>query len=173
MRSTLLNQGAFAKVRASTTTRSSLLLIVALFFCSSLVENCKAFQAPPLLAINNKNSILQVQPQGIPTQPVSSLKISRGDEESINPNDLETPEERKRRMEMVRQVQKSFYGQVNVRGERHMSVKSEKTSTVLKNVPLWRVQWTELPGYQNILNCHVAHYTRKFCNLFVWIVCIA
>ena len=85
------------------------------------------------------------------------------EEESINPNDLETPEERERRMEMVRQIQKSFYGDeaVTEEGQRKLAVKSDKSSTVLQNVPLWRVQWVELPGYQNILNCHVAHYTRK------------
>lgn len=33
---------------------------------------------------------------------------------------------------------------------------------IIDNLPLWRVQWTELPGYQNELNVHVAHYTHMF-----------
>ncbi|KAI2503461.1 ATP-dependent protease La (LON) substrate-binding domain [Fragilaria crotonensis] len=77
---------------------------------------------------------------------------------SINPNDLETPEEREERMRLVRKIQDSFY-----RGDSEgLVVPSSDDTTVLENVPLWRVQWTELPGYQNVLNCHVPHYTHMF-----------
>jgi hypothetical protein len=38
----------------------------------------------------------------------------------------------------------------------------ETDFTIIKNLPLWRVQWTELPGSQNILNVHVPHYTNMF-----------
>jgi Lon protease-like protein len=72
---------------------------------------------------------------------------------AANPNDLVSPEERDQRMELVRQIQKSFYvGEEGV----------EFQGTTLENLPLWRVQWTELPGYQNVLNCHVPHYTHMF-----------
>lgn len=75
---------------------------------------------------------------------------------SINPNDLETPEERHQRMELVKKLQKSFY-------------KDEAGITVhectIENLSLWRVQWTELPGFQNVLNCHVAHYTHMFMKI--------
>jgi Lon protease-like protein len=77
---------------------------------------------------------------------------------SFNPNDLETPAEREERMRLVRKIQDSFY-----RGESEgLVVPSNDDTTVLENVPLWRVQWTELPGYQNVLNCHVPHYTHMF-----------
>ena len=77
---------------------------------------------------------------------------------SFNPNDLETPEERKERMLLVRKIQDSFY----LGESESLVVPSCDDITVLENVPLWRVQWTELPGYQNILNCHVPHYTHIF-----------
>ena len=75
----------------------------------------------------------------------------------INPNDLESEEERERRMELVRQIQKSFYSD--------SSGIQKNTNGTLTDVPLWRVQWTELPGYQNVLNCHVAHYTHMFQSI--------
>lgn len=87
-------------------------------------------------------------------------------DESINPNDLETPEERKRRMEMVRQIQKSFYQQGDEESTtRTTAISSPNCNTILEELPLWRVQWTELPGYQNMLNVHVAHYTHMFHSI--------
>jgi len=77
------------------------------------------------------------------------LKMS----DSNNLNDLETPEERQLRMKLVKQIQKSFY--MNETG-------ILKQGHILQEVPLWRVQWTELPGFQNVLNCHVPHYTHMF-----------
>jgi len=76
---------------------------------------------------------------------------------SINPNDLESPEERARRMEMVRQLQKTFYSEE--------TGITKDTDGVFEDVPLWRVQWTELPGYQNVLNVHVPHYTHMFMKV--------
>ena len=59
-------------------------------------------------------------------------------------------------MEMIKQIQKAFYSD-------EQAIKApEKGCTVMKQVPLWRVQWTELPGFQNILNVHVPHYTNMF-----------
>eukprot|EP00562_Extubocellulus_spinifer_P009499 CAMPEP_0178492936 /NCGR_PEP_ID=MMETSP0696-20121128/12205_1 /TAXON_ID=265572 /ORGANISM="Extubocellulus spinifer, Strain CCMP396" /LENGTH=519 /DNA_ID=CAMNT_0020120897 /DNA_START=44 /DNA_END=1599 /DNA_ORIENTATION=- len=90
----------------------------------------------------------------------SSSSSSSDDSPQINPNDLESDEERRRRMTLVRQIQKSFYSD----GSSSSSTGIQKNSTkgMVTNVPLWRVQWTELPGYQNVLNCHVAHYTHMF-----------
>ena len=79
---------------------------------------------------------------------------------SINPNDFETPQEREERMKLVQQIQKSFYSQDDE--DLVVAVSNDDDPTILENVPLWRVQWTELPGYQNILNCHVPHYTHMF-----------
>ena len=89
-------------------------------------------------------------------------------------------------MEMVRKIQKSFYAQDNTEGtstlqnDNNMDDATEEqqgkqrrttttpvasTNTILQNVPLWRVQWVELPGYQNLLNVHVAHYTHMFHSI--------
>ena len=86
--------------------------------------------------------------------------------QQINPNDLETAEERSARMELVRQIQKSFYRDdgSSAPGTAAVSTVDAATGSV-HNVPLWRVQWTELPGYQNVLNVHVAHYTHMFQSI--------
>ena len=70
--------------------------------------------------------------------------------------DDESTEDRENRMNIVRQLQKSFYQNENV------IVPPKKGSRIMKELPLWRVQWTELPGYQNVLNVHVPHYTNMF-----------
>jgi Lon protease-like protein len=73
----------------------------------------------------------------------------------------ETPEEREERMKLVRQIQGSFYQQ---RGDDldDDPLVSQMEEGVFTSVPLFRVQWTELPGYQNVLNIHVPHYTHMF-----------
>lgn len=78
---------------------------------------------------------------------------------SSNPDpdpENESAEERAARMELVRHLQKSFYQNENT------IFPPLKGSTIIKDLPLWRVQWTELPGFQNVLNVHVAHYTNMF-----------
>ena len=109
----------------------------------------------------------------VASRPRSSLAVSR------NPNDEETPEERQQRMENVRRIQANFYqpddtsatsilvdGAIdeNSSGERWLE-RDPHDASVIRNLPLWRVQWTELPGYQNVLNVHVAHYTHMFRKL--------
>ena len=81
---------------------------------------------------------------------------------SLNPNDLESPEERKQRLEWAEQISKSFYRNETGVIIEHATTHTNDNHTVLTNVPLWRVQWTELPGFQNVLNCHVPHYTHMF-----------
>mmetsp|Transcript_22330 Transcript_22330/g.33437 ORF Transcript_22330/g.33437 Transcript_22330/m.33437 type:complete len:518 (-) Transcript_22330:56-1609(-) len=76
---------------------------------------------------------------------------------SSNPIDDESEEEREKRMELVRQLQKSFY-----KDDIISISKPRRGSTIMKDVPLWRTQWTELPGFQNVLNVHVPHYTNMF-----------
>ena len=95
--------------------------------------------------------------QGEPQQP------------QINPNDLETAEERSARMEMVRQIQEAFYradedGSGSAPGTAAVSAVDAAAGSV-RDVPLWRVQWTELPGYQNVLHVHVAHCTHMFQSI--------
>ena len=38
-------------------------------------------------------------------------------------------------------------------------------SGVIKDLPLWRVQWTELPGFQNVLNVWQPSYTHMFSEI--------
>jgi len=92
---------------------------------------------------------------------------------SYNPNDYETPEERAARMEMVRKIQATFYRDESSlsssESQNHFEDQwnrfDEVDPSLLYNLPLWRVQWTELPGYQNVLNVHVPHYTHMFRKL--------
>jgi Lon protease-like protein len=74
-----------------------------------------------------------------------------------NPIDDESEEERQARMDLVRQLQKSFY-----QDEIECTNAPSKGSTIMEDLPLWRTQWTELPGFQNVLNVHVPHYTNMF-----------
>lgn len=59
-------------------------------------------------------------------------------------------------MDLVRQLQKTFYQNEDV------ILPPSQGSTIIQDLPLWRVQWTELPGFQNVLNVHVPHYTNMF-----------
>jgi hypothetical protein len=77
---------------------------------------------------------------------------------SINPNDFETPEQRETRMEMVRRIQDSYY----LGKDEGLTQISSETPTLITEVPLLQAEWTELPGYQNILQIHVPHYTHMF-----------
>lgn len=71
----------------------------------------------------------------------------------------ESEDQLAKRMEMIKQIQKSFYID-------EKPVKApEKGSSLMKEVPLWRVQWTELPGFQNVLHVHVPHYTNMFLKI--------
>lgn len=74
----------------------------------------------------------------------------------------EDPEKKKKiRMEIVRSLQNSFYLSPDV----VMTSDIEPTMDnggVLRNIPLWRVQWTELPGRTNVLSVHEPMYTHMF-----------
>ena len=84
---------------------------------------------------------------------------------TFNPNEQETPEQRQRRMEQVRQIQSAFYKSDYIDTKQVWSVADAQDPSLMHNLPLWRVQWTELPGYQNVLNVHVPHYTHMFRQL--------
>lgn len=101
-----------------------------------------------------------------------------------NPIEDETPEERAARMELVRKLQQTFYKEgiadddhqehtqetqtgtgdadTRVELEGEATATTTPSTTVLRDLPLWRVQWRELPGSQNVLNVHVPHYTNMF-----------
>lgn len=86
---------------------------------------------------------------------------SNGDE-SIPDESLPSPsnEQERERMEQIRHIQRSFY-----QDEGTGIQPPQRGSTIIKDLPLWRVQWTELPGYQNVLNVHVPHYTNMFLKI--------
>jgi len=75
--------------------------------------------------------------------------------------DDESSEERKERMKLVRQLQESFY-KSEIDTDDFCVPNNKDDDDILEHVPLFRVQWTELPGYQNVLNIHVPHYTHMF-----------
>eukprot|EP00536_Pseudo-nitzschia_multiseries_P012582 jgi/Psemu1/290382/fgenesh1_pg.490_\ len=93
--------------------------------------------------------------------------FDNNEKEYYNPIDYESPEERAARMELVRKLQRSFYQPETESTDPEEAVATTTTTSsssaailVDLPLPLWRVQWTELPGYQNVLNVHVPHYTR-------------
>lgn len=97
-----------------------------------------------------------------------------------SPLDKETPEEREARMELVRRLQRTYYGDGgDASTETDASTLSSSVDVddatdvhgdrfeadVFVDLPLWRVPWSELPGFQNCLNVHEAHYTHMFRTL--------
>jgi len=62
-------------------------------------------------------------------------------------------------MALVQQIQKSFYS--NETG----TSPPRRYDGVIDELPLWRVQWTELPGFQNVLNVWQPHYTNMFMKI--------
>jgi Lon protease-like protein len=61
------------------------------------------------------------------------------------------------RMEMVRKLQKSFY-----KTDDYPRAELDEKTGIMKNLPLWRVGWTEVPGRANCLNVHEGQYTHMF-----------
>ncbi len=107
--------------------------------------------------------------------------ISRRASSYDDPNEGETPEERRARMELVRKIQSSFYrdddakatsgspyvDDIEAVNDKWLQRDLANNPSIMTNLPLWRVQWTELPGYQNVLNVHVPHYTHMFRKLML------
>lgn len=95
--------------------------------------------------------------RGYESKKVSKTTAYISEDDSQEPDiENETAEERAARMDLVRQLQKSFYQ------DEAVIEKPKSGSTIIRDLPLWRVQWTELPGFQNVLNVHVPHYTNMF-----------
>jgi hypothetical protein len=69
--------------------------------------------------------------------------------------------EEERRMELVRQLQKTFYQSSTTDDEPYL----EESTGRMCNLPLWRVGWVEVPGRANCLNVHEGHYTNMFEKL--------
>jgi Lon protease-like protein len=112
--------------------------------------------------------------QNAPVPTTSRLFSSENDRPFSDDLSKETPEERAERMKLVRKIQATFYKNegkemslvmatsVQVQESDASKGNSAGQQRVLTNVPLFRAQWTELPGYQNVLNIHEPHYTHMF-----------
>ena len=61
------------------------------------------------------------------------------------------------RMVAVRTLQDSFYGSTN-----HEPPVLDESTGIMRNLPLWRVGWAELPGRSNCLNVHEGQHTHMF-----------
>ena len=66
----------------------------------------------------------------------------------------------KERMKLVRSLQTTFYRSNPVEQQSF-----DLTTGTLYNLPLWRVEWYELPGRTNVLNVHDPVYTHAFESL--------
>jgi Lon protease-like protein len=66
----------------------------------------------------------------------------------------------KRRMELVRELQSSFYKSGNA--HEPVSEPTLENGGVMQNLPVWRVQWWELPGRTNVLSIFEPVYTNMF-----------
>jgi len=90
------------------------------------------------------------------------LSLSSDDDES---SFISSEEER---MEYVRELQKTFYTTSNKNEDDEYEDSDTKNMIVneqtglIKNLPLWRVGWVELPGRANCLNVHESEYTHMF-----------
>jgi len=62
-----------------------------------------------------------------------------------------------RKMELVRSLQSAYYQSSTVE-----PTVLERDTGIMRNLPLWRVQWTELPGRSNVLNVHEGIYTNMY-----------
>jgi Lon protease-like protein len=72
----------------------------------------------------------------------------------------EDPEDLKRRMEMVRTLQTCFYKSAEASPAR-----LDYATGKVYNLPLWRVQWYELPGRTNVLYIQEPMYTNMIEQL--------
>ena len=59
--------------------------------------------------------------------------------------------------EAIKFLQKAFF-----QDEKDKAVISVLSTGVIRDLPLWRVEWTELPGFQNVLNVAQPHCTQPF-----------
>lgn len=99
---------------------------------------------------------------GSPRRRESHLQVSSS--QSNSGKDSSVDEER--RMAMVRYIQQSFYSKQYASQDSYVFEHPTLTNGgLLKNLPLWRVPWVELPGRTNVLNVHEAVYTNMFETL--------
>jgi Lon protease-like protein len=89
--------------------------------------------------------------------PSSSITRSLACASSKNQYPYESDDDMKRRMEMVRSLQETYY-----KSENGNVPTLDPSTGIMHHLPLWRVSWTELPGRSNVLNVHEPTYTDMF-----------
>jgi Lon protease-like protein len=88
-----------------------------------------------------------------------SILLYASDKKNDDVNDKDDVLSDKRKMEMVRNLQDSFYNSNSTQAEFDVS------TGMIYNLPLWRVPWVEVPGRSNCLNVHEPLYTNMFENI--------
>ena len=89
-------------------------------------------------------------------------------DENDDYDDIEEKMSEVERMARIRAIQNTYYAPpAKVKGdiEQDLTFKSSNIDLdtgCITNLPLWRVQWTELPGRSNVLHIHQGHYTHMF-----------
>ena len=127
------------------------------------LQTCSSFLMNPSNNVNKAYTVsTSTRTKTTTTTATSTLAITTPKSNnalfsSSNPIEEESEEEKEARMKLVRQLQKSFY-----QDEIEEIKPPQKGSTIIEDVPLLRTQWSELPGYQNVLHIHVPHYTNMF-----------
>jgi hypothetical protein len=85
-------------------------------------------------------------------------------------DDEEIEDFESRRMDIVRNLQKSYYKSVHEEDDTsygsvvgtQRKIKFDTSTGRVLNLPLWRVGWVETPGRRNCLNVHEGRYTHMF-----------
>jgi Lon protease-like protein len=65
-------------------------------------------------------------------------------------------------MDIVRSLQESFYTSEITMANTPQTTFRNGDGSIIENLPLWQVPWTEVPGRSNILHVHDAIYTNMF-----------
>ena len=82
----------------------------------------------------------------------SALHSSSSRFSKRNPLDWESSQERQSRMELVREIQKTFYAEEILRMHSQYGL--------FENMPLWRDDRVELPGFQHVINATDAEWSH-------------
>eukprot|EP00568_Trieres_chinensis_P012036 CAMPEP_0183296108 /NCGR_PEP_ID=MMETSP0160_2-20130417/3806_1 /TAXON_ID=2839 ORGANISM="Odontella Sinensis, Strain Grunow 1884" /NCGR_SAMPLE_ID=MMETSP0160_2 /ASSEMBLY_ACC=CAM_ASM_000250 /LENGTH=456 /DNA_ID=CAMNT_0025457687 /DNA_START=44 /DNA_END=1414 /DNA_ORIENTATION=+ len=108
-----------------------------------------------LLSLRCASAFVSPQSRATARAPTASLGMTSSSS-SDDPDEAE-----RRRMEMVRSLQKTFYKDSG--DDETVKRPTLQTDTgVVTDLPLWRVGWVETPGRANCLNVHEGQYTHMF-----------
>lgn len=103
---------------------------------------------------NNNNLITTME-----SNKISYRSLSLESSSSLH-GSSSSSEEKMDRMEIIRSLQNSFYSTTAIETDKRPSLDLSKG--IYTNLPLWRVNWTELPGRTNVLHVHDPRYTNMF-----------